>query len=67
MIHHGQCLTFGFEPGDDLLGIHPQLDDLQGDLTRDRLGLFGHVNDPHTAHADFLKQLVAANDRAGTF
>ena len=34
MVHHRQRLPLGFEPGDDLLCVHAQLDDLQGDLAR---------------------------------
>jgi hypothetical protein len=30
MIHHGQGLPIGLEAGDDRLGVHPQLDDLEG-------------------------------------
>ena len=29
-----QRLTLGLEPGDDLLGVHARLDDLQGHLRR---------------------------------
>ena len=30
MVHHGQGLSLGLEAGDDLLGIHSRLDDLEG-------------------------------------
>ena len=36
MIHHGQRLPLGFEAGDDLLGVHAQLDDLQRDAAAHR-------------------------------
>ena len=29
MIHHCQRLSFGLEPGDDLLGVHSELDHLE--------------------------------------
>src|SRR5947209_5154467 len=29
MVHHGQRLPFGFKAGDDLFGVHPELDDLE--------------------------------------
>ena len=61
MIHQRQRLPLGLEPAKDLPGVHAQLDDLEGDLTDDRLALFGHIHHPHAALADFLKQLVAAN------
>ncbi len=32
-----------------------------------RLGLLGHEDDAHAAFADLFKQLVGADDRAGTF
>ena len=31
MVHHGQGLTLAFKACDDLLGVHPELDDLQRD------------------------------------
>ena len=30
MVHHGQGLFFGLEPGDDLPAVHARLDDFQG-------------------------------------
>jgi phosphoserine / homoserine phosphotransferase len=35
MIHQRQGLAFGLEPGDDLPGVHAQLDDLRGDFAAD--------------------------------
>ena len=54
VIHHGQGLAFGFEAGDDLLGIHPQLDDLEGDAAAHRFVLLGDIDDPAAALAHFL-------------
>ena len=67
MVHHGQGLALGLEAGDDLPGVHAQLDDLEGDTAADRFLLLGHVNHAHAAFADFLEQLVAADHRAGAF
>ena len=63
MIHEGQRLAFGFEPGDDLPGVHSQLDDLEGNRTPNRLLLFGHIDRPEAALADELENLVMADDR----
>ena len=38
MIHHRQRLPLRLEPGDDLLGVHAQLDDLQRHAAAHRLG-----------------------------
>ena len=45
--------------------VHARLDDLQGHLPPDRLGLLGHVDDAHAPFADLLQELVGADDRAG--
>ena len=65
VIHQGQRLPLGLEPGDDLPGIHPRLDDLQGNPAADRLALFGDINNPHAAFADLLPKLVGADRGAG--
>ena len=49
MVHEGQGLAFGFEPGNDFLGIHPQLDDLESHSPLHRFLLLGHINNPATA------------------
>src|SRR5208283_5100126 len=67
VIHQRQRLAFGFEAGDDLPGVHAQLDDLEGDLADDRLALFGHVNHAHAAFGNLFQQLESANDGARTF
>ena len=61
VIHQGQGLTLGLEPGQDLLGIHAQLDDLQGDLARDRLGLLGQVDRGEPTLPDHFADLVAVD------
>ena len=64
VVHHRQGLPLGLEPGDDLLRVHPRLDDLQGHLAAHGLTLFGHVDDAHAPLADLLHQLVGADDGA---
>ena len=60
MVHQRQRLPLGLEPGDDLLGVHAQLDDLERDPAAHRLLLLGHVDHAAAAFADLLQQLVAA-------
>ena len=61
MIHQRQRLALGLEAGDDLLGVHAQLDDLERDPAAHRFLLLGHVDDAAAAFADLLQQLVAAD------
>ena len=67
MVHQRQRLPLGLEPGDDLLGVHAQLDDLERDAAADRLLLLGHINHAAAAFADLLEQFVAADPVAGLF
>ena len=67
MVHQRQRLPLGFEAGDDLLGVHAQLDDLERDAAAHRFLLLGHVDDAAAAFADLLEQFVAANPVAGLF
>ena len=67
MVHQRQRLAFGFEAGDDLPGVHAQLDDLEGDAAAHRFLLLGHIDHAAAAFADLLEQLVAANAVAGLF
>ena len=61
MVHQRQRLPLGFEAGDDLPGVHAQLDDLERDAAPHRLLLLGHVDHAAAAFADLLQQLVAAD------
>jgi hypothetical protein len=54
VIHHCQGLTLDLKAGNDLLGIHTLLDDLQGDFAMDGLLLLGHVDDGHPTLSDLL-------------
>src|SRR5262249_45952393 len=67
MIHQGQCLAFGFEAGNDRLGVHAEPNDLEGDPAAHRLRLFRHIDDTATALADYLEELVPANTLANLF
>ena len=66
MIHDRQRLALGFEPRDDLRGIHTGLDDLQGDLTTNGVSLLGEPHFAHPAFADAPQEAVRPNhfDRA---
>ncbi len=68
MVHQRQRLALGFEPGDDLLGVHPPLDDLERHLSTRRL-LLGEVDLAHSSFADLLPDGVVADlrCRAGQF
>ncbi len=65
VVHHRQCLALGLEAGDHLLGVHPELDDLQGHPPADGLLLLGQVDDGESALADLLQDLVVADALAG--
>ena len=67
VVHQGQRLPLGLEARDHLLGVHAQLDDLQGHLAADRLLLLGHVDVAEAAFADLLQELVGADQRADVF
>ncbi len=67
MIHQRQRLSLGLESGDDLFGVHAELDDLERDAAADGLLLLRHIHHAATAIADFLEDLVAANAVAGLF
>ena len=65
VLHQGQGLALGLEAGDDLLGVHPRLDDLQRDLAVDRSLLLGEEDDAHAALAELADDRVGADARAG--
>jgi hypothetical protein len=67
MVHQCQRLPLGLEPGDDILGVHAELDDLERDAAMNGFLLLGHVNHATTAFADLLEQFVAAYLVAGFF
>jgi hypothetical protein len=67
VVHQRQGLAFGLEPGDDLVGVHARLDDLQRHAASDRVFLLGHEHGAHPTLADLLEQLVGTDTRAGSF
>ena len=67
MVHEGQGLALSLEAGDDLFGVHPQLDHFDGDPAPDRFLLLGHIDHAATTFADLLEQLVAAYSVARFF
>ena len=54
MVHQGQGLAFGLEAGDDLFGIHAQLDDFERDTASNRFLLLRHIDHAAAAFADWL-------------
>src|SRR5262245_25812787 len=67
VVHQGQGLALGLEAGDDLLRVHPGLDELERHHALDRLGLLSHPHRAHAPFADLLDELVRAEDGAGSF
>ena len=61
VLHQRQGLPFGFEAGDDFFGVHPRLEDFDGDHPADRCGLLGHEDGPERPLTDLLQQLVGAD------
>ena len=51
MIHQRHGLPLGLEAGDDLVGVHARLDDLERDLAADRLDLLGDEDQAEAAFA----------------
>jgi hypothetical protein len=67
VIHHGEGLPLGLEARADLLGVHPGLDDLQGDPAFYRFGLLSHVDRAEAPFANLLEQLVTPDPIAFLF
>ena len=67
MVHQCERLTLGLESGDNLLGVHSELDDFQGDASSNGLALLGHVDDTEAAFTDLFQQLVAVHGGARSF
>ena len=61
MVHERQGLPLDLEPGDDLGGVHPRLDDLQRHLAVHRVRLLGPVDHTHAALAQPFDQPVGAD------
>jgi len=67
MLHHRQRLALSFEAGDDLPGVHAQLDDFERNAAANRFFLFRHIDDAAPAFADLLEEFVVADAVAGFF
>ncbi len=65
MIHHGQRLALGLESRNDLIRIHPGLDQFQRNSAFDRLYLLRHVDGSHAAFAQPFEQFVGADHGVG--
>ena len=61
VVHHGQRLTFGFEPGHHLSAVHAQLDDFERHAPLDGCDLVSHPDFPESSLADLLQQLEVAD------
>jgi hypothetical protein len=60
VFHHREGLAFGLEAGDDLPRVHAELDDLEGDLALDGLGLVRGEDDAETTLAEAFEKVIAA-------
>lgn len=65
MVHEGEGQAFGLEAGDDLLGVHAELQDLERNAPLDGLFLLGEVDDAEAALADALQEVELAEAIAG--
>jgi hypothetical protein len=65
MVHEGQGLALGLEPGHHLPRVHPRLEHLQRDLAAHGLRLFGQVDHAEPALPDRLQKLVRPDRGAG--
>ena len=64
VIHHRQRLALLLEAGDDLAGVHAELDDLERHAPLDRRALLGHVDRAEAALAEELQDPVRSDLRA---
>ena len=55
----------GLAARDDLPAVHPRLDELEGQVPPDRLGLLGQPHRPEPALAEPFKEPVGTDDGAG--
>ena len=62
MVHQGQRLAFGVEPGQHRARVHAGLDQLERHLPLDRLRLLGPVDGAHAPLAEDFEQRVPAGD-----
>src|SRR5262249_27460146 len=67
VVHEGEGLALGLEPGYHLLGVHARLEHLQGDLAANGPILLGQEDDAEAALADLLHELVRPDDSPWAF
>jgi hypothetical protein len=65
VVEERQGLALGLEAGDDLLGVHAELDELQCDAAADGEGLIGEEDLAHAAFADLLQQAEGTDGHGG--
>ena len=63
MIHQGEGLSLDVEAGENLMGVHADLDDLEGNLALDRLRLLRQVDNTHSSLTEDAQQPVRADRR----
>ena len=59
MIHQGQGLSFGLEPGDHIRRVHAEFDDLERDFASEGFELLGAIDDPTPAFSELFEDAVA--------
>ncbi len=59
MSHQREGLALGFEPCDNLVGVHARLDDLERDHARNGMVLLGHEHLAESPFADRLDELCS--------
>nr|WP_235908641.1 hypothetical protein [Roseiconus nitratireducens] len=64
VVHHRQSLLLSAKPVQNLLGIHPRLDELQCYLAANRMFLLRPIHDTESAFAELFLDLIAADRSA---
>ena len=65
VVHDREGLPLRLEAAQELLGVHPDLDKLEGDLATQTLDLLGQPDLAHAPFGDQLDELVGADAVAG--
>ena len=66
VVHQGQSLAFGLEAGDHFAAVQTGFDQFERDAPAHGLLLLGQPDLAHAALADFLQQVIAANNGRGS-
>ena len=67
MLHGGEHAALLLEAGEDLAGVHAALEELEGDLALDGLGLLGPPDEAEAAFAELFDEAVGTEDIADFF